>query len=154
MANSALNAQIRARIDAFSTELAGLVRQAAFESLQTALGASGSTAATARRSPGRPKGSGRKRGRPAGAANAELAARVVAHVKANDGQSVSDIAKGLRANVESVKAVMPKLLADKQIKKTGQRRGTKYHAAGAGRVAANSAETATKRRKARRGRAK
>ncbi len=51
-------------------------------------------------------------------------------MKAKDCQVVSDIAKALRVNVERVKPVMVKLLAGKQIKKTGQKRGTKYHVRG------------------------
>ncbi len=136
MAKSNLEAEIRSRIQSLATELAGMIRQGALESVQAALGGNG--AAPARRGPGRPRGRGRPKasgakrargpGRPPSAATAELAPKVLTQVKAKDGQGVTAIAKALRVNVERVKPVMAKLLAAKQVKKTGQKRGTKYHA--------------------------
>ncbi len=133
MATNTLQAEIRSRIEALATELAGMIRQQAFASVEAALGGNG--AAPARRSPGRPKGSGRKKargrpGRPPSAATEALVPRVLAHVKSNAGSGVSEIAKALKVDVERVKPVVAKLLADKQVKKTGQKRGTKYHARG------------------------
>jgi len=136
MAKSTLETEIRSRIESLATELAGMIRQGALESVQAALGGNG--AAPARRGPGRPRGRGRPkgsgarkargRGRPLSAATEALVPKVLAQVKATEGQGVSDIAKALRVNVERVKPVMAKLLAAKQVKKTGQKRGTKYHA--------------------------
>ena len=137
MAKSTLEADIRSRIASLATELSTMIRQEAMASVEAALGGNGSAPARRgrRRGPGRPKASARRKsgggrgpGRPPSAAAAELAPKVLAQVKAKDGQGVSDIAKALRVNVESVKPVMAKLLAGKQVKKTGQKRGTKYHA--------------------------
>ncbi len=141
MVKSNLEAEIRNRIQELAIELSGLIRQSAMASVEAALGGNGSAPARngpgRRRGPGRPKGSGRKKsgarrgpGRPPNAATAELAPKVLAQVKAKDGQGVSDIAKALRMNVERVKPAMAKLLAGKLVKKTGQKRGTKYYARG------------------------
>jgi hypothetical protein len=139
MAKSNLEADIRTRIAALATELSSMIRREAMASVEAALGGNGSAPArrgpARRRGPGRPKGSGRRQagarrgpGRPPSAATEALAPKVLAQVKAKDGQGVSDIAKALRVNVERVKPVMAKLLAGKQVKKSGQKRGTKYHA--------------------------
>ena len=120
MAKNTLEADIRSRIASLATELSSMIRQEAMASVEAALGGNGS--APARR--GRRRGPGR----PPSAAAAELAPKVLAQVKAKAGQGVSDIAKALKVNVERVKPVMAKLLAGKQVKKTGQKRGTKYHA--------------------------
>ncbi len=138
MARSALEAEIQSRIQSLATELASLIRQEAMASVQAALGGPDTAPARRgprrRRGPGRPKGSGAKkargRGRPPSAATEALTPKVLAQVKAKAGQGVSDIAKALKVSVDRVKPVMAKLLAGKQVKKTGQKRGTKYHARG------------------------
>jgi hypothetical protein len=148
MAKINLESEIRSRIESLAAELAGMVRQEAMASITAALGGpdtrrrgpgrprgSGRKAGS-RRGPGRPRGSGRKkagrpRGRPAkapSAATLALAPTVLAHIKANDGTGVTDIAKALKKSSNVIKPVVAKLLADKRIRKTGQRRGTKYHA--------------------------
>ncbi|MFM7297727.1 MAG: hypothetical protein ACKO4Q_10970, partial [Planctomycetota bacterium] len=53
MSTTQLDRQIQDRIQAFLTELSGLVRQSALEAVQVALG--GGVAAPARRGPGRPR---------------------------------------------------------------------------------------------------
>ena len=136
MARSGLESEIQSRIETLATELANLVRKEAMASIQAALGGNGST--TRRRGPGRPKGSMRKKrrgrpGRPArppSAATEALVPRVLAHVKANDGAGVSDIAKALKKSSDAVKPAVARLLAEKKLRKTGQRRGTKYHVRG------------------------
>jgi hypothetical protein len=156
MAKSSLETQIRSRIDALAAELSGLVRQAAFESLQSALGTSGAAATTTvpRRGPGRPKGSGKRRGgRPANPQTEALTPRVLEHLKANaGGQGVGDIAKALKVDVERVKPVMAKLLESKQVRKTGQKRGTRYFPAGGGGGAGAGTGAATAKPAAKRGR--
>jgi hypothetical protein len=161
MAKSSLEADIRSRIESLAAELAGMVREEAMAAVTAALGGSGARPARRgpgrrRRGPGRPKGSGRKkagrsrgrRGRPPSAAAEALVPKVLTQVKAKDGQGVSEIAKALRVDVDRVKPVMVKLLAAKQIKKTGQKRGTKYHAGGGGGGAtAKAARVPAKRRR-------
>lgn len=136
MAKTTLEVEIRTRIEALAAELSGLVRQEAMASIEAALGGNG--AATRRRGPGRPKGSGRKKtgrgpGRPAkppSAATEALTPKVLAHIKSNDGAGVTDIAKALRKSSDAIKPAVAKLLAEKKLRKTGRRRGTKYHVRG------------------------
>ena len=134
MARSNLESEIRSRIESLAAEIAGMVRQEAMASITAAFGGPD----TRRRGPGGPKGSGRKkagrpRGRPAkapSAATLSLAPTVLAHIKANDGAGVTDIAKALKKSSDVIKPVVARLLADKKVRKTGRRRGTKYHARG------------------------
>ncbi len=161
MAKSTLEAGIRNRIEALAAELTGLVRQEAIASIQAALGGNGTARGRRgpgrRRRPGRPKGSARRKagarrgpGRPPNAATEALVPKVLAQVKAKDGQGVSDIAKALRVNVDRVKPVMVKLLAARQVKKSGQKRGTKYHVAGGGKNGAATAKPAARKKSGRR----
>lgn len=143
--NSTLDAEIKSRIDSFASELAELVRRAALESVQSALG--GATAEAAPRRGGRRKaarraGRGRRAakpvaassrgkrgpGRPANPAVASMMPEVLTFVKGNDGAGISDIAKALRKKATQIKPVLVKLLGEKKLKKSGQKRGTKYHA--------------------------
>src|SRR6187455_1892856 len=98
MARNTLESDIRSRIATLATELASMIRQEAMASVEAALGGNGSAAARPgpgrRRGAGRPKGRGatkRGRGRPPSAVTPELAPKVLAQVKAKDGQGVSDI---------------------------------------------------------------
>jgi predicted transcriptional regulator len=54
-------------------------------------------------------------------------------VGANDGQGVSQVAAGSGVALKLAKKVVAKLIASGQLKKTGQKRGTKYHI-GSGRA--------------------
>ena len=136
MPNDQLNSQIRARINEFAGELSDLVKQAALEAVQGALDGGGAPAK--RRGPGRPRGSttrltkmaGRRAGRPRTKKLASTA-QVLAQVKKSEGIGVTEIAKALRTSSDAVKPVMIELLASKQVRKTGQKRGTKYHAGSA-----------------------
>jgi hypothetical protein len=134
MAKSALQSEIRSRIDAFAAELTSMVRQAAFESLQSALGANGgagpmTAAATTGGRRGRRKGAGRRGARAAGNVEA-MASKVLTHLQSNDGQGVSEIARALGTSSDAVKPAITKLLEEKKLRKSGQRRGTRYHARG------------------------
>lgn len=134
MANP-IEAQIRDRITSFVYELDLLVRKGTLEALRGVLESS-SGSAPARR--GRPAGAKRGPGRPRGSsANVEAAAQaIVAHVQANDGQGVSEIASATQLALPTAKRAIIQLLEAGQISKTGQKRGTRYHAGGrkAGRV--------------------
>ena len=130
MPRSTLETDIRSRIESLAAELAGMIRQAALESVREALGSDGT--APARRGPGRPRESGRgnargRRGRPSVADTDALATKVLAHIKANPGQRVSEIAAALGRQSDEMKPVVAVLLAAKEIRKTGKRRGSKYH---------------------------
>ena len=121
-----IEAQIKERIQSFVSELDVLVRKSTLDALRGVLDAG---AAPGRgRGPGRPKGSGGGSGNVEGAS-----AKIVAHVQANDGQGVSEVASGAGVSLKVAKKVIIKLLASGQLKKTGQKRGTKYHV-GSGRA--------------------
>jgi hypothetical protein len=144
MATNIIEAQIKDRISAFVAELDQLVRKSALEAVRGVLG---NGAAPARR--GRPVGSGRGPGRPAGAVNSGAADAIVAHVKANDGATVGEIARGARLAPAVAKKTIIKLLADGSQTKTGQRRGTRNHAGSGSAAASAPRATRTKRGKRR-----
>jgi len=130
---NATEAQIKNRIAEFVQELDQLVRKSALESLQGVLGGNGS-ATRVRRGPGRPAGvsagTGR-RGRPA-ADLGDVTDKIVAHVRANDGQGISAIAGATGIALPVAKKAAIQLLASGSLKKSGVRRGTVYHV-GSGR---------------------
>ena len=128
---NATEAQIKNRIAEFVQELDTLVRKSALESLQGVLG---NGSAPARR--GRPAGT-RGPGRPRGRQPADLGdatTRIVDYVKSNDGQGISAIAAGTGVALPVAKKAALRLLAEGALKKSGERRGTVYHA-GSGRRA-------------------
>jgi len=140
---TAIESQLQDRISAFVSELDRLVRKSALEALQGVL-ANGT--APARR--GRPAGSVRGPGRPKGSGGSnvgEAAAKIVAHVQANDAQGISAIADATGVELPVAKKAAIQLLASGQLKKSGQKRGTVYHV-GSGKPA-----RATKARRAKRG---
>ncbi len=115
--------QIKDRIAEFVQELDLLVRKSTLDALRSVLDG---RAAPARR--GRPAGSGRGPGRPKGSGNVEeAAAKLVAHVQANDGQNVGQIAQATGVASKVAKKVIIKLLSSGALKKSGQKRGTVYH---------------------------
>ena len=116
---NALEAQIKNRISEFVRELDLLVRKTTFNTLKGALAGG---AAQARRGPGRPAGGGRGSTLVEGVAEA-----ILAHVRANDAHNVGEIAKAVGAAPKAAKKAIIALLASGQIKKTGQKRGTRYH---------------------------
>ena len=121
-------AQIKNRISEFVQELDLLVRKSTLDALKGIL-ANGSAAP--RR--GRPAGAGP--GRPRGRRPADLGdatAKIVQYVKANDGQGISAIAAGTGVALPVAKKAALRLLAEGALKKSGERRGTVYHA-GSGR---------------------
>jgi hypothetical protein len=140
-----LESQIRARIDAFVTDINDLVRQAALEVVNDAL-LGGPRGARAR-------GRGARRGRRAQAGYAEvpqlatgapararrkgerrtpeeLAAtleRLATYITQNPGQGIEAIGKGMNTPTRELTLPIRKLLADKRIRKRGQKRSTKYY---------------------------
>ncbi len=122
--------QIKERIASFVQELDILVRRSTLDALRGVLDAGSST--PARRGPGRPRGQ-------AGAQGGNVAAAIVDHVRANDGQTVGEIASSVRAAPKVVKKAIIQLLASGALKKSGQKRGTRYHA-GSGTPAPASAK--------------
>jgi hypothetical protein len=115
-------AQIKERISSFVQELDLLVRKSALEALHGVLSTPGMPArrgrtAGSRRGTGRPRGAGR-----GNAGVDEAAAKIVAHVRANDGQGISAIASATGVALPVAKKAAMRLLAEGQIKKSGEKR--------------------------------
>ena len=129
---NATQSQIQNRIAEFVSELDILVRKSTLDALHGIL-ANGSAPARrgrpagVRRGPGRPKGSGRASGNVD-----EAAAKLVAHVRSNDGQGIGAIAAATGVALPVAKKAAIRLLAEGALKKSGQKRGTVYHV-GSGR---------------------
>ena len=145
MVTNTTDAKIRSRVETFLQEMRSLVRQVALASVEDVLsGASdrrrapGRRGATAKRRPGRPRkvvarARLAKRGKRTGEQVEALASRVLAHVKANPGDRLEQIGKGLRMATKELKLPIAKLLATKRVKTSGRKRGTKYFTGGRAR---------------------
>lgn len=142
---SALDTEIRGRIEAFLADISSLVRRSALEAVHEALGGDGTAAAPARRGPGRPRGSGKAgggngrkktsrsgRGRRSSADLESMTAEVLSHVRAHPGQGAEQIGAALGLTSKELRLPMQKLAADRAVRTEGQRRGTKYFAGGRG----------------------
>lgn len=141
---NAIESKIKDSISAFVTELDLLVRKSTLEALRGVLdnGAARRGRPAGSRGPGRPKGSGR------GGSIDEAAAKIVAHVRGNDGQGISTIADATGVHLKVAKAAALKLIASGALKKTGQKRGTVYHV-GSGKPARARKAKRVKRAKGR-----
>lgn len=151
--------KIQARVNEFVQELTILIRQNVLETLKSAMGEAGALAVR-RRGPGRPRSSagsarGARRGRRPSAAVEQAGPTIVSYVRSNDGQGVIEIAKGTGVSLKDTKKAVLRLLATGELKKSGVRRGTKYHI-GSGRAPAASKVRRGKRkaRKARKAKAR
>jgi hypothetical protein len=131
MKPSSLDQQVRTRIDSFVQELSALVRQAAIESVRTALGAGPAPA----RGPGRPRGTSnsaptasvkRKGGKRTPEDVAKAAELVLGYVKTNAGQRLEQMARGLKMSTKDLKLPVAKLMEAKKLSTKGQKRGTRY----------------------------
>ncbi len=127
---NAVDSLIKDRISSFVQELDQLVRKSTLEALSSIL-----TNGTAPVRRGRPAGSGRGPGRPKGSGRGgnrggnveEAAAKIVAHVQANDGQGIGAIASAAAIPLPLAKKAAIQMLASGALKKSGQKRGTIYH---------------------------
>lgn len=124
--------QIKERIEDFTTELSELVRQAALTSIHEALG--GQLAATAVK-PRSAKANARKvtkktgkggRIRRSPADLEKLSNKVIGYVGKNPGSRLEHISAGIGLESSELKKPVAELLANKQLKKEGQKRGTTY----------------------------
>jgi hypothetical protein len=141
MAKSSLDHELRSKIDAFLGELSTLVKRSALDSVHAALG---NGVAPARRGPGRPRGTAKASSRASSAGGKRTseqvdatAARIATFVRANPGARLEQIASGLNTSSKELKLPVIKLLGAKTLKKTGQKRGTKYFV-GAGKARAKA----------------
>jgi len=138
-----IESSIHDRISSFVKELDDLVRKSALEAVRGVLDGT-----PARRGPGRPRGSSRPSTLVEGVAPA-----IVSHVRANDGQTVGEIARAVGAAPDAARKAIKGLLDSGQLAKTGQKRGTRYHV-GSGRVGSGRAVASKAKRAKRRGKAK
>src|SRR5688572_22861974 len=151
MNTSHLDSEIRALIDQFTGKFRELLGLAALGSVQMALEAGvGTPVATARRGPGRPRGTlkpasvmSAKRGRPPAAKSApgrrtrrssadveEVAEQVLGYVRAHPGSRLEEIGRGLRTDTAGLKLPVKELVTSGRLRTEGQKRGTKYFAEG------------------------
>ncbi|MCE9593007.1 MAG: hypothetical protein K8S98_02335 [Planctomycetes bacterium] len=151
---------IRAKIDAFLTDIQALTRAAALEAIHSALSGG---ATPARRGVGRVARPAApvvrriaKRAKRTTEDVAATGARILAFVKSNAGCSVEQIREGLGLSKKDVALPIVRLKAERKLKTTGQKRGTKYFAGGsatktpkpvAPKAAKRVAPVAAKRRK-------
>ena len=138
---------ISARVASFVSDLEGLVRKAALEAVQAALGGPATArsapssaparkatakAPTAKPAPSKPapwKPATRVRRSPEDVAASARA--IKAHLASNPGQGVEAIAKALGVPSKDLALPIINLLGAKSIRKEGQKRGTRYFVAGA-----------------------
>ena len=149
---------IQAHVESFVRDLTAMIRESALDTVRAALGET----VTKKRGPGRPRTKRKAKGTTRNATTTTrprkgkrirrssedveaLASAVLAHVKANPGQGVTEIARALRRTSKDLKLPIQKLLADKKLKTKGERRGTKYFAGGRGGVTRKKKATKKKR---------
>ncbi|MEM6673562.1 MAG: hypothetical protein AAF726_12020 [Planctomycetota bacterium] len=133
MPKNDINAQIQARVESFTDELSQLVREAALEAVQEALdgGAPRAPRGRGRRPATQKKAAARHGGKRIRRSEAELQAigkKVLTYVKKNPGSRLEQISAGLEVPSAELKQPVAYLLGEKALRKTGQRRGTKYSA--------------------------
>jgi hypothetical protein len=134
--------ELRARTDAFVSDLSELIRKAAFEAVHEALGAGVKGASAPRASRGRGRAA-KKMTEPKTATQTraakrapgqkrdpqelkKLVERLAAHIKANPGQRIEEINKALGVPTKDLALPVKKLLAGKRISTKGQKRSTTY----------------------------
>lgn len=132
MPKSDVDEQIRGMLEAFASDLAGLIRESAMQTVRDALGGAPSG-----------RGGGGKRGaRAASSAPAgrrlpkgakrppdeivKLTAKLLEYVKGHKGERIEQIAKGMSVSTRELNLPVKKLLANKSIKTRGQKRATQY----------------------------
>lgn len=131
---------IEARVAAFVADLDGLVRQAALEAVQAALGgakpapakkaAAPAKAAAKAAAPAKAAAKPAKKGAKRDPKELEkLVEAVKAHITQHPGEGVETIAKQLNVSSKEITLPITKLLASKAISKKGEKRATKYYPA-------------------------
>jgi hypothetical protein len=136
MANNPVSDQIRSRVEEFVDELSSLIRQSAMDTVAQVLGGGAGDGRRGRRGAGAARGAGagaeaRGRARAKGAKRSQdelerLTGRLLTYVKANAGQRIEQIAKGMSVSTRELNLPAKKLLANKSIRTKGQKRATQY----------------------------
>jgi len=157
MAGTSADKAIRAHVEAFVAELSVLVRQAALETVQDALGgaAPAPRAAAPKKKVGRPRkaakpaarkaGKGGRRVRRSAGDLQQMSSSLMAHVRQNPGQGIEQISREIGIASADLKHPVTLLLEAKSLRKEGQRRGTKYFPAGRGKATAAAKKPARKK---------
>lgn len=162
MPKADVHSELRQRVDAFVDDLTQIVRRAALDSIREALDGTDGVAVRRTRRPGRPKrraasgpASTTRRSRGARSRRSSedvdaLSGAILAQVRANPGQSISEIGGALGATSKDLRLPVLKLTEKGQLRTTGQKRGTRYFAGGGrGRKKAGGRrKKATSRKKA------
>jgi hypothetical protein len=133
--------EIRAKIESFVAGLEELVRRAALESVQQALGSSGpaSASALAELAVGSKRGRARraeagalaapsKRGKRTGAEVEALAEKLHKYIGKHPGQRMEQISAGMNVSSKDLTLPLQKLKGDRKLKTKGQKRATEYYA--------------------------
>lgn len=160
------DSKIRELTDEFVSQLSVVIREAALEAVRDAIeGVGGSPTPTRRKKKAgrrkakatrRTSGNGRrkKRTRRTAADYSALGDQILAYVKANPGCGAGEIAEAVGSTTTAIRPVTAELIAAKQLRTTGQRRGTKYFAGagggGGGRKKAGSKKATSRKKAARR----
>jgi len=131
MAKTDIDEKIRGMLEAFASDLAGLIRESAMETVRAALGgtpsgrrggaARGARATAASAGRRLPKGAKRPPGE-----IVKLTQRLLDYVKAHKGERIEQIAKGMSVSTRELNLPVKKLVAGKQLKTRGQKRATQY----------------------------
>lgn len=128
--------EIRVLTDQFVSDLTALIRKAALESVQEALGGAGMPRAprAAAPSPAAPRpapkpkrgGGARRHKRSAEEIFAQMG-KIMAYIDTHPGQSISEITQGIGFDGTEIKLPLSRLVEDGQVKTEGQKRGMRYH---------------------------
>ncbi len=134
-----IQAQIDQCINDFARQLESLVREAAVDAVQAALGGGSSMSAAPRRAPAAAshgpvagkvgKRASKKRGKRAGRRGgvAVDAQTVLNALSKEDGLRINQLVSMLGANQDALKITLTELMDAKVIEKKGKARGTTYH---------------------------
>ena len=132
---ASIEKQIRASIESFVAELNALVRQAAMEAVQGALG--GNSDSNPRKTARNPKTSDqaptpRRRGRRGRRVKrspktlARLQSRLLDEISRRPGQRIEAISRSMGVSTKDLNLPIKKLLEAKRIEKRGEKRATEY----------------------------
>jgi hypothetical protein len=127
---SSIDQKIRSRIEQFVTDLHALIREAAVASVADALADARSTspAALARRPDAARMGRRVKGAKRDPQVLESLTDRLLGFIAKNAGQRIEQIAASLGTTTKELALPAKKLIGEKKVRTTGQKRATKYFA--------------------------
>ncbi len=143
MASTTIDKEIRERINTFLGELSQLVREAALEAVQDALGGANrpsnssrrasTTNAPAAHSVSTARKAARRKGKRLRRSSSDLeqmGQRILDHVKSNPGCRMEEISAALGERTYDLRRPLEMLKDEKKFKTTGQKRATQYYLRG------------------------